>query len=287
MLSQLADLVSRVRSKASIEMSFAAHTAGRWLARQALGLDSDLTSRERAAQLEREGYVSIPPDECVARFVANDYVEMERAWSTHDGTWRDPPVGGTFKSFLSNVCERWPSSLDLLNGASASMLRSYYRSHFQFNYVEPYRTYPSEGDLAKSWLWHRDAVPPGVLKLMVYLNGATASTGALRVVDRAASRDIYRRGFGTRVDSGRFAREFEEKQLVLEGPPGTAVIIDNSVLHKATAPETGFRDVICFQIMPSTVTEPRARDHSSVSRSYAPNTPQYPLLPRLYRPVRD
>ena len=44
-----------------------------------------------------------------------------------------------------------------------------------------------KGELPKSWLWHYDAVAPGILKLMVYLNGADASSGALRVAITSAS----------------------------------------------------------------------------------------------------
>jgi hypothetical protein len=282
MLERINELVSRARTKASTELSFAAHSAGRWYARRKVRMDTNAVARHRADQLRELGYARIAPDDRLTRFIANEYPQMSTAWTRNDRTWRDPPTGGTYKVFLHDVCERWPSVHELLDGDTAEMLHAYYGSHFQFSYVEPYRTFPSEGELAKSWFWHRDMVPPGVLKLMVYLNGAHADTGALRVLDRAATREMHRLGFSSRADSNRYANEIESRQVTLEGSAGTAVIIDNTVLHKATAPKHGHRDVVCFQILPSTVPEHVARTRAHGSRSYAPNTPQYPFLPRVY-----
>jgi hypothetical protein len=282
MFERLTDLVSRARIKAATEMSFAAHSAGRWYARRAGRLDGDEIARGRAEHLRARGYVSIPADDRLRSFIANVYPAMARAWTALDRTWRDPPTGGTYKVFLHDVCERWPTVLELLDGETAAMLHAYYGSHFQFSYVEPYRTFPAQGELAKSWLWHRDMVPPGVLKLMVYLNGAHGDTGALRVLDRASTEAVHRLGFSSRADSDHFASELDNRHIVLDGEPGTAVIIDNTVLHKATAPERGHRDVVCFQILPSLVPEHAARRKARVSRSYAPATPQYPFLPRIY-----
>ncbi len=282
MLKQLSSFVTRARTKATIEMSFLAHAAGGWYARRAVRVDSNSVARERAEQLRTRGYVTVPTDELLQSFVRTTYADMARAWDADDGTWRDPPTGGTYKVFLSDICERWPDVLRLADGAIGDMLRAYYGSHFQFTYVEPYRTFPAVGELPKSWLWHCDAVPPGVLKIMIYLNGAGPQSGALRVVSRQDTQEIYRMGFETRADSDRFASELERRHVVLEGGPGTAVIIDNSVLHKATAPHDRHRDVVCFQTLPSAVPEHAARERRRASRSYAQHTPQYPLLPRLY-----
>jgi hypothetical protein len=282
MLERIVDLVSRARTKVATEISFAAHSAGYWYARRRLHLDASSTARAHAQQLREHGHLSIPPDDRLRNFVANEYPAMAAAWDSNDRTWRDPPTGSTYKVFLRDVCERWPQVLELLDGTTGEMLHAYYGSHFQFSYVEPYRTFPSHGDLAKSWFWHRDMVPPGVLKLMVYLNGAKRDTGALRVLDRANTTEVHRLGFTSRADSDRYAAELNSRQLTLEGEPGTAVIIDNTVLHKATAPEHSHRDVVCFQILPSMVPEHVARERLRGSRSYAPTTPQYPPLPRLY-----
>jgi hypothetical protein len=278
----LLPLVDRARSKARIELAFAAHRAGAWYARRTTNVRETASAQQQAADLRRNGYAVLPPTDRIREFVSTDYQRgMLEAWNTKQGVWRDPPTGGTYKVFLSDVCERWPLSLSLLDDGPGEMLRAYYGAHFQFTYVEPYRTFPAEGELPKSWLWHYDAVPPGVLKLMVYLNGATADTGALRVVDHANSREIEKRGYRTRADSDKLAEEFDARSVVCDGGPGTSVIIDNRVLHKATAPSHGFRDVICFQIVPSLVPEHEARARSGRSRSYAAATPQYPLLPPL------
>lgn len=282
LMTRIADLVGRARVKAATEVSFVAHNAGRWYANRAVGLGSDAQATEHARHLREHGYLSIPTDNRVSEFIAKHYPAMANAWSSNDRTWRDPPTGGTYKVFLHDVCERWPVVLELLDGLTREILHAYYGSHFQYSYVEPYRTFPSPGDLAKSWLWHRDMVPPGVLKLMIYLNGAWSDTGALRVIDRANTEEIHKLGFSSRADSDRFAEELQRRHVVLEGEAGTGVIIDNTVLHKATAPERGHRDVVCFQILPSTVPEHTARKRARVSRSYAPTTPQYPFLPRLY-----
>jgi hypothetical protein len=278
MLRSLSQIAERARIKAMTNVSFTAHRAFRWYARRSLRLQSS-GATAAAESLRDRGYAVIPPDARVSEFVQTAYKQMASAWDASDRTWRDPPTGGTYKIFLSDVCERWPQTLELIDGLSGSMLESYYGCHYRYSYVEPYRTLPAEGELPKSWLWHRDAVPPGVLKLMVYLNGADGETGALRVLDREQSRAVDRLGYESRKDSDKYRTEFDKRQLILEGRPGTAVIIDNSVLHKATAPERGYRDVVCFQILPSLVPEHIARERSRVSRSYRADTPQHPVLP--------
>lgn len=273
-------MVERARNKATTELSFATHYVGHLIARATRVADSKADDI-LAAQLHAHGYAVIPPDDRVDAFVRDVYLrEMKPAWDNEVNTWRDPPTGGTYKLFLADVCERCPSVLEMLDGRTASCLRAYYRAKFQYSYVEPYRTFPAVGELPKSWKWHHDAVAPAILKLMVYLNGATAETGALRVLDHIKTSELRGAGFRSRVDSERYADEFERCHVALEGPPGTAVIIDNRVLHKATAPQRGFRDVVCFQILPSVVDERDARKRGS--RSYAPTTPQYPWLPRLW-----
>jgi len=277
---RLTTLWARARGKVTTDISFAAHYAGRWYARTTTRIEEDEKARAQAAHLERHGYLVIEADDRVAEFVRTAYPQMKAAWDDQVGTWRDPPVGGTYKLFMSDVCERWPAVLDILDGTTAAMLRAYFRSHFQFSYVEPYRTFPAEGDLPKSWLWHYDAVAPGILKLMVYLNGASAETGALRVLDHDESRALERGGFRRRSDSAKYSSEFDRRQTVLEGAPGTAVIIDNRVLHKATAPERGIRDVVCFQILPSVVPTDVAKRRQP-SPSYHARTPQFPFVPPL------
>src|SRR5262245_19840705 len=172
MLQRIEDLVNRARNKATTQFSFAAHRAYRWYARRRLHLGGQSEAAKLADAIRHTGYALIPPDSRIHEFVATSYVEMAAAWTANDRVWRDPPSGGTYKVFLSDVCERWPAALDLLAGAPTAMLEAYYGSHFRYSYVEPYRTFPRDGELPKSWLWHQDAVPPGVLKLMIYLNGA-------------------------------------------------------------------------------------------------------------------
>ncbi len=282
MVGRVSTFVSRARAKAVQQLSFAAHTAGHWYARSKTKVESDPVAEQRADQLRRQGHLTIPADPRVSTFLDTDYKQgMAPAWDANDRTWRDPPTGSTYKVFLANIAERWPATQQLIDGDTGAALRAYYGCHFQLSYIEPYRTFPAEGELPKSWLWHYDAVAPGVLKLMIYLNGATAQTGALRVVDRENSAELERLGYRSRADSDAFAKEFENRHVVLGGPPGSGVIIDNRVLHKATAPEHGHRDVVCFQILPSLVPESEARTRVGRSRSYAPATPQFPLFPPL------
>jgi hypothetical protein len=276
--ARVTSIFARARAKATINASYASHSLGKWVAhaitRVPIGND------EHAEHLAAQGYAVIPPDDRIHAFVHETYTcEMKPAWDAETETWRDPPNSATYKLFLSDVCERWPNVLSLLDGRVATFLHAWYGARFQYSYVEPYRTFPAVGELPKSWRWHNDAVAPWILKLMVYLNGATAQTGALRVLDHERTREMSRIGFRRRSDSERFAAEFEQRQTVLEGPPGTSVVIDNRVLHKATAPTMGFRDVVCFQILPSISDEHTAR--KGRSRSYAPTTPQFPLFPRL------
>ena len=46
------------------------------------------------------------------------------------------------------------------------------------------------------------------------------------------------------------ARGFEPYRVI--GPRGTMILFDDNVLHRATVPSRGYRDVLMFQIRPST-----------------------------------
>jgi hypothetical protein len=134
-----------------------------------------------------------------------------------------------------------------------------YRAYVLVDKVYVYRSLVTKQLPRASWLWHYDNHPREVLKVMIYLTD----------VDEASAPFEYLRGpdgqpamgeplaplYGnSRLPADRYehyrASGYEPARVT--GPRGTTIIFDDNILHRATLAASADRDVVVFQIRPTT-----------------------------------
>ncbi len=225
-------------------------------------------------QFHKNGFVILPPqntdlvraieERCDQLIQANE-VEITpgiEEWMIH------------IKYCLKNV----PEIKKLIGPETAAVLQGCFRSHFKIYSATLYRIIPTEDKPNSSGLWHADDFPPGAFKYMVYLTASDRHTGALRVHPRPASRRLARAGFFDRFAAEKFTDLLSTGWHAVEGPAGTGIFFDPRIVHRATPPERGFRDVVAFTLIPS--MEPWhthiSRIGENVSREYRQMIPADP-----------
>lgn len=160
------------------------------------------------------------------------------------------------KGFLTYVvgwARELPEVAELITPRIRAILERFYGAHFNVYSIVIYRTHPTAEPPKSSWLWHSDDHPDPVMKVMVYLEDTTAANGAFRAFPMPITRELRAKGFKTRMDVGGAAEDLNDmsRSTVYEGKAGTALIFDNNLIHRATAPETGYRDAVIFQVQPA------------------------------------
>jgi hypothetical protein len=247
----------------------------RYLAESRANGAEDTRVGELAGRLRQDGYCVLP--DAVEPALLAEVAERARALLADPAAcWR--PTG--MESFITHVkdsARAAPQILKLLSPEIAGILTAAFRSHFKIYYTEIYRTHPTSEKEKVSWLWHSDNHPGAILKIMIYLNDVSAATGAFRAHPWSTTRSLLRRGFRDRNQAERFAADLESDRStkVMEGRAGTAVLFDNNLIHKATAPLSGYRDVVVFEVIPSLVPWDRhvqgALDRIGTNQAYPPN----------------
>jgi hypothetical protein len=137
--------------------------------------------------------------------------------------------------------------------------RKVYGSYTIVDKVYIYRSAVFHGIKRGAWLWHYDNHPPEVLKVMIYLTDVDAETGPFEYLHEGKTQRPIMGGpvaplYGdSRIPEKALkdflARGFEEYRVI--GPRGTMILFDDNVLHRAAVPSRGYRDVLIFQIRPS------------------------------------
>lgn len=206
--------------------------------------------RDKAVQFAKDGYLVLPP---AAGFPAE---ETRQACDTF---FNSP--GATFSigdgaERLADGIDKLPKTLDAVDTEIEGIIESYYRSYFKIFGVYFYRTVPTPAKPQSSFLWHLDNCPDPEIKLMVYLDDVKADTGAFRLKDKTVSDDIRAKGFRNRrqISSVQPYLDRADTTRIIEGPAGTRILFQNGkVVHKATSPLHGHRDVVTFVLIPSDV----------------------------------
>ncbi len=139
----------------------------------------------------------------------------------------------------------------------APEIEKIYGTFFRVNLVSASRTRPAAMEPGSSFDFHYDNVPWCSLKVFFYLNDQQADTGAFRALDADTTASLIQRGF----DSSSVERRTRSQALVTpdirsrlrvaEGTEGTVLIWHNRLVHKATLPERGHRDLVQLEIMPA------------------------------------
>lgn len=206
---------------------------------------------ESARSLRNQGYAVLPP--------AADSSLISTISSTVDELFEQGRDTVTISSGLFRLrdgVERLPRIIEHISPDIEQIIEEYFGSHFKIFGVYFYRTIPTDGQTASSFLWHFDNCPRHEIKLMVYLDDTTGETGAFRLKPKPLSDEMKAQGFWDRNKAQRFQTELENGETtdVLEGPAGTRILFQNGgCIHKGTFPVRKHRDVVTFVIIPSPV----------------------------------
>jgi len=221
-------------------------------------LPSAAATRAAAAAYRRDGFVLLPPsDPQLVQQLAKrcrDLVEMGQVVITKG-----------LEEWMVRVADairHAPEIAELIHRPLADVLTLIYRSHFKIHQVTMYRLEPTPEPMQVSGLWHLDNYPPGMINVMIYLTDADRETGALRVHPRPASRRLVHTGFYDRYRAERYVPRLERRWVPLEGPAGTAIIFDPTLVHRTTPPLRGYRDVVLITFLPA--REPWHRHYARV-----------------------
>lgn len=220
------------------------------LAGNILLLDSDTRQFEVAVDsLKHNGYCVLAPQvngEIIGRISGKvaDLIKRPEKTFTPGGL-------GSLATTLKEAFGDVPEIVDLLTPNLVRLVEQYFGSYMKIYYATIYRSHPTDQVPRVSWLWHSDIVPSQILKIMVYLTDTKKDNGALRVIPWERTVLLKRRGFRDRNEADGFLSELEEGHSAIEGKAGTVVIFNPNVIHKATIPLEGYRDVVVFMVLPS------------------------------------
>jgi hypothetical protein len=120
-----------------------------------------------------------------------------------------------------------------------------------------------KGPKRSSWLWHYDDNVHHQIKVMIYLNDVTDTTGAMQVLkkeDGSSTKFLSSKISPTKTDkskqvfgTSRIPKEFIKKQNVetISGKKGTLIIFDPNTPHRATlASQEETRCCVVFNLRP-------------------------------------
>jgi hypothetical protein len=206
--------------------------------------------RQLGALFANDGYLVLPPatgfDGSSLRERTDELLgDPSKRYEIMDGMSR-----------LIDGIERIPNIIDAIDPQMEHLLESYYGSHFKIFGIYFYRTSPTPSKPQSSFLWHLDNCPGPEIKLMIYLDDVKADTGAFRFKNKTLTNAIRAKGFRNRNQIRKVQSDLEDPSTTntIEGPPGTRILFENGkVLHKATSPLRGHRDIATFVIIPSDI----------------------------------
>ena len=179
--------------------------------------------------------------------------------------YRDPSAKGY--EVAIQIKEIW--DLPELNEIAGHILpcleRTVFGSRIHCSAIHAYRNVPTDAPRVSSWLWHYDNNPKEAVKLMIYLTDVEEDTGAFELLEKdgdhikmQTSRTGYNHWGPPYIPQSRIPEDimndfieqgYEKKRIV--GPKGTALFFDNNIVHTATIPTRGYRDVVIFNIKPT------------------------------------
>ncbi len=162
----------------------------------------------------------------------------------------------------------------IISPVISDVLKDHFKSDFQilrFDLLrsEPNPNYSREG----SWLWHMDNYHrKSFIKLFCYLNDVKRENGAFQCIPKKYTNHFIRKGFDHNErrskNDPKIIREIEKKLSPVEGKKGTTFICNTSdVIHRASLPKVGKRELIVFEIAPSFLNSKRYDIQSNVSNN--------------------
>jgi hypothetical protein len=140
-----------------------------------------------------------------------------------------------------------------------------YGTHFRINLVSASRMVSGEKNLKGSFHYHYDNASAYSLKVFFYLNDQFEANGAFRVLDLKTTQQLISQGFDSAGPSSRensqalVTNEIANELKIAEGKEGTVLLWHNRLIHKATLPKKGVRDLVQLEIIPSVFSQSHGR----------------------------
>lgn len=140
------------------------------------------------------------------------------------------------------------------------IIEEYYGKNFEVRRIDLWRNYYVPEEVMKkketfSNYWHCDARSTEFLKLFVYPNDVTDKDGPFHIITQDRTRELMKKGFGTREDYNLSLDEIEDSNHIakMTGNSGTAFMANTEFcLHRAGKLSQGHkRDVIQFVFVPT------------------------------------
>jgi hypothetical protein len=213
--------------------------------------DSALSEAEKqyVADLDTKGIAVIPPDDRmreVADRLRRRFDELIAQPEFHGKN------GDQYRDTLVSCVEHLPEVKDILIGRNARLFEAFLQCHFKVYEIEAYRNLPND-QYQSQWMWHFDNDAYPVYKLIFYLTDTTAQNGPFAVHRKSSTLDLFERGFHNPYEPGKHIDALRDPSRSTQavGPAGTAILFQNNLIHRATPPLEGHRDVISFMIQPS------------------------------------
>lgn len=212
-----------------------------------------------AADINASGYTKLPPFNSPSQLcLLQD--KIDRLFSSDKYLVKSLQGSGLLR--LKTCLTLLPELEEYISNRQVSgIIQEYFRGHFQIYSCDVYRTFPTSAKIPESsfssLIWHFDNCPSDTLKIMIYLRDTHAKNGALTLVDKATSTMLRRKGFWDRHKCKPFESQLNDNAIVLEGEAGSTLLFStHHCIHKATLPESGYRDVAVFLVQPSLKPNP-------------------------------
>jgi hypothetical protein len=148
----------------------------------------------------------------------------------------------------------------IITSEIASIVKEYYDGNFQIRRLDLWRNYHVPKELAKSKetfsnYWHCDARSTEFLKMFILVSNVLEDDGPFHIMSQKRTKDLIKKGFGTRENYEIPLDEMEDSNHVVKGVgnSGTVFLANTELcLHRAGIPEKGhLRDVIQVVFAPS------------------------------------
>jgi hypothetical protein len=154
-------------------------------------------------------------------------------------------------------------------------LESIYGTYFRINLLSSSRNRPSQIKMKQSFYYHFDDVTPYSLKVFFYLNDQDRQNGCFRFFSKEKTEEILKHNFDSSDPNRReksqsiITPEVEKDLVFAEYKAGTVFIWHNRLIHKATLPKVGHRDLLQVEIKPSFFKVPLVKQVDKARRGHS------------------
>lgn len=193
------------------------------------------------------------------------------------------PLRG-YKFLRTAVAQNLNQEIEYIILKIQDQIENIFKSNFKIYFTNIQRSFPVQNNIEKeAQLFHFDDNPFGTKKIFIYLTDQYHDSGAFRTFNRKISDSLKKKGFLSytteiRENCQNLALSLSKDNLKIQsGKKGTVMCFDNNLIHKATLPKNGFRDLIVMEVFPA-FKEINSKNISK-SLSMSLEEPDYPRSP--------